>query len=291
MDPRAVETTWDTGGRAVRRLVALGDSTTVGLGDPRPGGGWRGFPALLADALGGAGKVRLANLSFTGARVGCVRTRQLPTALRFGPDAAVLVVGMNDTMRADFDPVRLHDDLDAVIGRLALAGAVVATVRFHNHGRVFRLPGPLRRALWRRIEELNSITDVVVARHGARCVDLHTTPGTYDTRAWSVDRLHPSELGHRMLARGFAEQFAAAGCAVPRPVSLACAGGARVTGLHHAGWLVVKGVPWLWRRGRDLVPYAVSMFAREWLRGQDEQPAPQWSGEALTTPQQAPESM
>ncbi len=35
----------------VRTLVTLGDSTAAGLGDPLPGGGWRGFPVLLADAL------------------------------------------------------------------------------------------------------------------------------------------------------------------------------------------------------------------------------------------------
>ena len=29
-------------------FVALGDSITVGIGDPAPGGGWRGWAALLA---------------------------------------------------------------------------------------------------------------------------------------------------------------------------------------------------------------------------------------------------
>ncbi|SHG13572.1 Lysophospholipase L1 [Streptoalloteichus hindustanus] len=246
----------------MRTLVALGDSTTVGLGDPLPGGGWRGFGPLLADAL----DARLVNLSFTGARMGCVRARQLPRALRARPEAAVMVVGMNDTLRADFDPVRLHDDLDAVVGQLTAAGTAVVTARYHDHGRVFRIPRALHLALMRRIDELNAITDRVVARHGARCLDLHVLPGAYERDAWSVDRLHPSERGHRLLAAGFAERLLEAGCHVARPVDLRCSGGAVVTPVHHAAWLVVKGVPWLWRRGQDLVPYAVSVFVQDLRR-------------------------
>ncbi|HXV94407.1 MAG TPA: SGNH/GDSL hydrolase family protein, partial [Pseudonocardia sp.] len=64
--------------RTVRVLATLGDSTTVGLGDPLPGGGWRGFPALLRDALG-EGTV-LVNPSRSGARTACVRREQLPLA-------------------------------------------------------------------------------------------------------------------------------------------------------------------------------------------------------------------
>ncbi|MBO0852117.1 MAG: SGNH/GDSL hydrolase family protein, partial [Pseudonocardia sp.] len=54
--------------RAVRGLAVLGDSTPVGIGDPLPGGGWRGFGPLLLDSLGAPGSVRYANLAFPGAR-------------------------------------------------------------------------------------------------------------------------------------------------------------------------------------------------------------------------------
>jgi len=33
------------------RFAALGDSITVGMGDPVPGGGWRGWATLLAGTL------------------------------------------------------------------------------------------------------------------------------------------------------------------------------------------------------------------------------------------------
>ncbi|PSL53711.1 lysophospholipase L1-like esterase [Saccharothrix carnea] len=246
--------------KTVRSLVVLGDSTTVGVGDPVPGG-WRGVGPLLAAALPHA---RYLNVSFTGARVTSVRHEQLAKALSARPDAAVLLVGMNDTLRSDFDARRLHLDLDAIVGALVSAGAAVVTVRFHDHSRVFRLPAALRRALRARIAELNGIIDAVVRRHGIECVDLDSMEGAYSLDTWAVDRLHPSESGHRRLAAAFAERLARAGCDVPGRVSLVCTGGLKVTPLHHVGWLVVKGIPWLWRRGRDLVPYAATITYRSW---------------------------
>jgi lysophospholipase L1-like esterase len=240
----------------------------VGIGDPVPGGGWRGFGPLLADALGS--QVRYQNLSFTGARVSTMRQRQLPMALRREPDAAVIVVGMNDTLRSDFNPIQLREDLDHVVSALVAVGADVVTVRFHDHGRVFRIPGPLRRTLSHRVGQLNEVIDAVVARHGVACVDLDTVAGAYDLSSWAVDRLHPSELGHRMLAREFAAELERAGWLVPEPVSMVCSGGRKITPLHHLAWLVFKGIPWLVRRSRDLVPHALGILLRSLLTGREE---------------------
>ncbi|ALG11711.1 SGNH/GDSL hydrolase family protein [Kibdelosporangium phytohabitans] len=248
--------------RQVRSLVVLGDSTAVGLGDPLPGGGWRGVGPFLADALSGTEQVLFANVSINGARMGDVRSIQLPQALAVAPEVAVIIVGMNDTLRSDFDPERIRADLGYVVGELKAAGAIVLTVRFHDHAKVFRLPGPLRRALRSRISALNSVIDSVSAAHDAGCLDLDLLPGAYEMGTWSVDRLHPSELGHRLLAQGFAGMLADRGCAIPRPVSLTCSGGRQVGTAGHVVWLIVKGIPWLWRRGRDLVPYAVSIMVK-----------------------------
>jgi lysophospholipase L1-like esterase len=251
--------------RRVASLAVLGDSTAVGVGDPLPTGGWRGFGLLLAAALGAPEGVRYINLSSIGARMADLPHRQLPGAVAAGPDVAVIMAGMNDTLRSDFDPVALRDDLDATVAVLQAGGAVVLTTRFHNHGQVFRLPGPLRRVLHLRIGQLNDAIDQVGARRGVLCLDLHRMPGAYDTVAWSVDRLHPSECGHRMLASGFAGLLTGAGIAVPHPVELACSGGRQLTAAHHAVWLVCHGVPWLVRRGRDLLPHAAGLVLRDLL--------------------------
>ncbi|OXM62476.1 SGNH/GDSL hydrolase family protein [Amycolatopsis vastitatis] len=242
--------------KRARRLVVLGDSTAVGLGDPLPRrGGWRGVGPLVAAALGVEPGGYL-NPSFAGARMRCVLTEQVPAAVAHRPDVALLVAGMNDTLRPDFDAARIAADLSDVIRRLRETGTTVLPVRFHDHSKVFRLPPSLKRALSARVAELNAAIDDVVARERVPCLDLARLPGAYDLASWSVDRLHPSELGHRMLASGFTGLLADAGFAVLEPVSLTCGGGVEPSTTGHVGWLVLKGIPWLWRRGREFLPYA-----------------------------------
>ena len=85
------------------RIVTLGDSITLGMGDPAPGGGWRGWARLLAAGLP---KPELHNLAAIGAQAKHVERDQLPNALLLRPHVASVVVGINDTLRAGFDPVR-----------------------------------------------------------------------------------------------------------------------------------------------------------------------------------------
>lgn len=251
------------GATAVVRFTALGDSTTVGIGDPLAGGGWRGWAAILAESLAPPAQVRFANLASVGARVHDVRTTQLPIALAERPHIASVIVGINDTLRSDFDVGRVRDDLDHAIGTLTGCGTTVLTALMHAHGRVFRLPSLLRSALWRRIERLNAVYEGVSKAHGALCVDLGEHPGTYDPASWYVDRLHPGELGHRLLARSFAEMLLQAGHDLRELPSLEPSGGVPRTRIHDAWWMVVKGVPWAVRRSRDLLPYAIDLTLRE----------------------------
>jgi len=120
---------------------------------------------------------------------------------------------------------------------------------------------------------LNAVIDSVVVDHGAGCLDLDRMPGCYEVASWSVDRLHPSELGHRRLAGALAGLLAERGCAVPYPVSMRCSGGVQYGAAAHVAWLVFKGIPWLWRRGRDLVPYAAGIIVRSWLTAEEPAPA------------------
>ncbi len=253
-------------------LAVLGDSTAAGLGDPVGPGLFRGFGPLLAGALGAPDRVRLVNTGCSGARVACVRRVQLPRAVAARPHVAVLLVGINDTLHADFDPVALRDDLDAVVARLTAAGALVLGVRYHHHGRVFPLPGPAARAVDARLDPRNEVIDRVLREYGAPCLDLAALPACYQSATWSVDRLHPSPRGHRALARGLAELASAAGYAADP--SVLDGGDDRVpTRAEELHWLVTQGVPWLGRRSRDLLPLLLTAAARRGLTALRDAPA------------------
>jgi hypothetical protein len=67
-----------------------------------------------------------------------------------------------------------------------------------------------------------------------------------------------------MLARVLADCLAAAGASEPGEVSQTCGGSATIRRFDHVAWLVVKGIPWLWRRGTDLLPYLLgALFGTE----------------------------
>ena len=246
------------------RFAALGDSATFGIGDPVLGG-WRGWSRLLSSALSTAYDVSYCNLAVPGATATDVLHGQLVDAVAHRPDLASLVVGINDTMRASWHAERLHEQLMTCADALHQAGATLLTARFHDHGAVFGLPGVLRRPLHARIEAVNAVYDEVHATYGGHRIDLAARLDVFDRAFWSVDRLHPSELGHRALARGYADLLAEVGLEF-EPPSLEPQGGQPVGWRQDMAWLVTEGAPWVGRRARDLGPWAVRMAWEEKTR-------------------------
>jgi len=200
-----------------------------------------------------------------------VREQQLDVALAHRPDLASLIVGVNDTMRSTWDPVRLRTDLLDCADALHGQGALLLTARFHDHGVVFGLPGVLRRPLFARIEQVNQVYDEIHARYGGLRLDLAQRPEIALRSFWSVDRLHPSELGHRALARAYAELLAAEGLDFDLP-DLAASGGFEPSWRRDLAWMVAEGAPWFGRRARDLGPWAFRLALTEARRSR--QPTP-----------------
>ncbi|QYJ04289.1 SGNH/GDSL hydrolase family protein [Nocardioides panacisoli] len=238
------------------RLATLGDSTTVGIGDPVPGGQWRGWARHLTEALAASYDVSWCNLAISGATTSIVREQQLEDALAHRPDLASLVVGVNDTMRGSWDPAHVRDDLLTIASCLHGVGATLMTARFHDHGAVLGLPGVLRRPLWHRISVVNAAYDEVWRRYGGVRLDLAHRPELGRRECWSVDRFHPSELGHRALARAFATELHAAGYDFPMPSALP-GGGYPPSWRRDVAWMVTEGAPWVGRRARDLGPWMI----------------------------------
>jgi lysophospholipase L1-like esterase len=242
-------------------FAALGDSITLGVGDPAPGGGWRGWAAFLAQSLPDG---RLVNLAAAGARAADVERAQLPRALELRPDVASVVVGINDTLRAGFDAPRIQAALAHATGSLSAAGAVVLTMRLPDPGTMLGLPAALARPLARRLQVINEAMDQVAEHFGTLHIDVAADLAAYDRWMWSADRLHPSERGHRYVAGRFYDELAARGHRLgARP------GGEPTspppTRIDTVTWMATKGTAWVARRCTDLVPYLLFMMLRECL--------------------------
>src|SRR5262245_28619494 len=91
---------------AIGSFVALGDSFTEGLDDPRADQegylGWADrFAAMLAAQRPG---LRYANLAVRGKTLGQVADEQVPQAIAMAPDLVSLAAGGNDLLRPRGDP-------------------------------------------------------------------------------------------------------------------------------------------------------------------------------------------
>jgi lysophospholipase L1-like esterase len=254
-------------------FTALGDSITLGVGDPVPAAArgaaaWRGWAVLLAEALPAPD---LHILAINGACAAQIESDQLPKALALRPDVASVVFGINDTLRPGFDPDRIASAAASTVGALRAAGAAVLTMRLPDAGRMLGLPAALARPLARRTQQVNAVLDDVAGRFGTVHFDAASTPATYEKRMWAVDRLHPNERGHRLIARSFHCLLADAGYPVGPPPD-AEPGNPPPTMAAQFAWLATKGTAWVLRRSTDLVPHLVAMAVKEWLtatRGED----------------------
>jgi lysophospholipase L1-like esterase len=263
----------------VTRFVALGDSITLGIGDPvrtpaPPAGteapgragrrSWRGWAALLAEGLPDP---ELHNLAGNGARIADVERDQLPRALQLRPDVASVVVGVNDTLRPNFDPALIAAAFAHTVGALRAADATVLTMRLPDPGRMLGVPGVLARPLARRAHEINLVMDAAAERFGTLHFDAAGDADTYNPNMWAADRLHPSERGHRLIARRFHGLLAAAGHQVGPPPDTEPRN-PPPSRLDELAWLATKGTAWVLRRSTDLVPSLLAMAIREWRHGQ-----------------------
>ena len=260
-------------------FTALGDSITLGVGDPvRPAAGgspWRGWAALLAAGLPDP---ELHVLAGNGALAADIEAGQLPRALALRPDVASVVFGINDTLRPGFDPERIGASASRVVGALRDSGAQVLTMRLPDAGWMLGLPGALARPLGRRTGQVNAVLDAVAQRFGTVHFDAAGTPATYERRMWAVDRLHPNERGHRLIALSFHRLLADTGFPVgpapdPEP------GNPPPPRVAELAWMATKGTAWVLRRSTDLVPYLLAMAAREMWTGRGEAgPLPEADG-------------
>lgn len=189
--------------RRLALYAALGDSFTAGTGCA-PGQAW---PELLAAALDHTNpSLELRNLAVEGATSSEVR-EQLTEAVELEPDLVTVVCGANDVLRSTRpDRERYAANLGAILARLrdAIPGVRLVTATSPERWDFLELGPRTRERVETGIADANRATREIAFRLGVPCLDVASHPGLSDPDNFGTDGLHPSPLGHRRAARGFA---------------------------------------------------------------------------------------
>ncbi|WP_163568577.1 SGNH/GDSL hydrolase family protein [Fodinicola feengrottensis] len=227
--------------RQWRSFVALGDSFTEGLDDPRDGG-YAGWADRLAEQLAIlTTDFRYANLAIRGKRLDDIVTEQVPVAATMKPDLVAFVGGGNDVLRARVTFSELHAKLAGGVKTLIDAGATVLVCT----GTTFAQRLPLAKLVASRSDGMNEVIRAVAHEYGCILVDPWDGEEQGNQHYFSVDRLHLSAAGHQRVA---GQALAALGLSYDpqwlKPLPAA----------DWPGWLAARRSDLAWAR-RHLAPW------------------------------------
>jgi lysophospholipase L1-like esterase len=184
-----------------RRFAVLGDSIAEGLGDPTPGyqdQSWSDrIAAELRQTRPGLAYLNLGAANSTAARVGA---RQLPGAVAFGPDLALVACGGYDVLRFSYDLGGTERELRAIITALTQSGATVMTTGLFDGSYAPGLAERLRGQLRERLHELSRRMRAVSEDLGTLHVELTWHPASRDPGLYSKDPRHGTRRGHAIAA-------------------------------------------------------------------------------------------
>ncbi len=204
--------------------IAIGDSFTEGLGDPRPDGSLRGWAdrvaaALALDHMGlgadaslgelGSTGFGYANLAIRGRKLIPVIEEQLEPALAQNPEVVSFNAGGNNMLRPKFDPTDTVDAIVDAVDRIRRSGSHVLVLAGPDPvnnlpmGEVFSARGSAYTELCEA--RLSGMQDVTF-------VDNFHDRAFEDSTYWSEDGLHLGPSGHVRIAANCLE---ALGVAVP----------------------------------------------------------------------------
>lgn len=242
-------------------FVVLGDSAAYGTGDEIQAGQFRGWAGFLADAFQEG--CDYFNYSRPGAKSNEVVATQLPKALRQNPDICAVIVGGNDLLRNNFDPVLLYNNLRSCCQQLLAMGSEIIMVELHDPNQLLKLPKLMRQVLSRRVNAVNAVYRKVALEFEIVTVKTRSINNVHDRKNWHIDRMHPGPQGHFMLARNIADQLRKRGWAISMPYQLTLTHRSRS---EKITWLLRNGTPWFFKRSFDLLPAAMILMIFEFCK-------------------------
>jgi len=242
------------------RIIALGDSSVFGVGDhgdaiPSVGAGWAG--RLAHDLTAG----NFINVAKNGARARHITKHQLSAAHAFRPDLALVCIGTNDVLRGDFSPEEIKDSLITVIETLSENNAVIILLGLPDP--ISTAPGPLalRKILSARVTLINDIYIELSERENVILVPTWDSKIAHERRMWHVDRMHPSAIGHQLIADLVRRKLA-----LPRRSAKKLSTSINMSKKFELYWLITNGAKWFAKRSVDLVPALIWLMVSENIR-------------------------
>jgi len=182
-----------------RRLVAIGDSFTEGIGDPEPSlpDGHRGWADRVAEVLARqVDDFAYANLAVRGRLIAQIVADQIEPALALKPDLITFSAGGNDVIRPGSDPDAVANQFEDAVVRLRRDGATV--VVFTGIDTYFT---PVFRGIRGKVAIYNENIRAVAERYDCIVADMWALKEVQDMRFFDPDRLHLNPLGHHEVAR------------------------------------------------------------------------------------------
>lgn len=187
-------------------VLFIGDSVTdSGRRDDADRALGHGYVRFVDEAFAAGGTpVTIVNRGLGGDRVRDLRARWQRDALDVAPDLVSVMIGVNDTWRRydENDPTSVEDfeaDYRAILS--ALPGRdEVALVLVEP----FLLPVTATKAAWRSdLEPKIAVVRALAAEFGAVLVPADSYLNALDDEPTEIaaDGVHPTEYGHRVLAR------------------------------------------------------------------------------------------
>jgi lysophospholipase L1-like esterase len=242
-------------------FAVIGDSAAYGTGDEIAPGQFRGWAGFLSDNFRDG--CDYFNFSRPGAKSTEVATVQLDKVLKQQPDICAVIVGGNDILRNDFDPILLHKNLQYICRSLLEIGSEIVMVELHDPLQLLKLPKLIARVLNKRVNAVNAVYRKIALEFDVVSIKTRKIPTVHQKSNWHIDRMHPGPAGHFLLARFIAEKLKQRGWAINLPAVLNIR---QTSKKEKILWLLRNGTPWFLKRSLDLLPAAIFLMIVEALK-------------------------
>jgi hypothetical protein len=173
--------------------------------------------------------------------------------------------------------LEIESGLIKICEELRRRNVAVVMISLPHAGRRIRMPKLVSKVFSRRVDQVNSLIANVCDATGSLHVAIHKLPDVSNRKFWHSDFMHPSAMGHQVIADKVRRELS-----LPRKRRNRIATtNPKDSKTQRILWLMTKGSIWVARRSIDLLPALVYLILKESLKRSDREPQKGETGIAL----------